>query len=57
MKRENHSTRKVNPSARRDAEGEPHDDLARSDEEGESQRPRSYQDADLDPRNQGGIKD
>jgi hypothetical protein len=57
MKRENDSTGKVNPSARRDSEGEPHDDLARSDEDEETKRPRSYQDADLDPRDQGGISD
>jgi hypothetical protein len=57
MKRENDATGKVNPSARRDAEGEPHDDLARSDEDEERERPRSYQDADLDPRDHGGISD
>ncbi len=57
MKRENESTGKVNPSKRRDAEGEPHDDLARSDRDDEKERPRSYQDADLDPRDQGGIAD
>ncbi|CAN5718408.1 hypothetical protein BH23GEM8_BH23GEM8_11740 [soil metagenome] len=57
MKSENESTGNVNPSARRDAEGEPHDDLARSDGDDEKDRPGSYQDADRDPRDQGGIAD
>jgi hypothetical protein len=57
MKRENDSTGRVNPGARRDAEGEPHDDLARSDGREEKERPKSYQDAEVDPRDHGGIKD
>jgi hypothetical protein len=52
---------RVNPAARRDRPGEPHEDVHEEPASGPVERhepPRGYQqDAELDPRDQGGIAD
>ena len=45
----------VNPAARRDRPGEPHDDLASREGEAGRERVRGYQESELDPRDDGGI--
>jgi hypothetical protein len=45
----------VNPAARRDRPGEPHDDLVENDPANGDRPPKSYQEGELEPRDQGGI--
>ena len=45
----------INPAARRDRPGEPHEDLARSGEPREPERPHGYQEAEMDPLDNSGI--
>lgn len=55
-KREKRDRDRVNPAARRDRPGEPHDDLARSGGDApRDEEVRGYQEAELDPRDDGGI--
>lgn len=46
---------KVNPAARRDRAGEPHEELDESGPHPAGRRVRPYQKEPLDPRDQGGI--
>lgn len=46
---------RVNPAARDDRPGDPHEDLARSDRDPPRDPVKGYQDAELDPRDSGGI--
>lgn len=46
--------REVNPAARRDRPGEPHGELPRRVPEDDAS-PEGHQEAELDPRDQGGI--
>jgi hypothetical protein len=56
MKREEQPRKEgINPRMRRDRPGEEHDDLVERDADAEDRSPKPYQDADLDPRDHGGI--
>lgn len=46
---------RVNPAARRDEPGEPHDDLANREKPASADRVKGYQETKLDPRDDGGI--
>lgn len=45
----------VNSNARRDDPNQEHDDLVQRDGEGDTDAPKPYQEAELEPRDQGGI--
>ncbi len=55
MKESERDRENVNPAARRDRPGEPREDLTDSDTADEDRPPRPYQEAELEPRDQGGI--
>lgn len=46
---------RVNPAARRDRPGEPHENLAEGEKEPGREPVRGYQETELDPRHDGGI--